>query len=97
METEQGKQLESLLNSHNLLTSKVKNQINHNPFIDEHIGDTLYNVESALRFIQHALTRTESGEVVSLSEAHAQGLFMIQSCIVSAVNFEQQRAILMSR
>ena len=93
---DQQEQIKAQLTQKNLLTSTTFEQPNHNPLIDEHIGDTLYNIESALRFIQQSLLKNEANKILSLSEQQAHGLFMIHGCIASAVAFEHYRAIILS-
>ena len=95
--SDQQEQVKALLTPQNLLIPTTTEQPNHNPLIDEHIGDTLYNIESAIRFIQQSILKTQNGEVLSLSEQQAHGLYMIHGCITSALAFEQHRAMMLSR
>lgn len=75
------------------LKEGIDKQLNHNPLIDDHICDSMENIQSTMVFLMNFLITPERGETRELACDEQEAIHCLLSVSHSALKFENERAL----
>lgn len=80
------------LDDKNHLKRSIENELNHNPLIQGHIGDTLNDVENVLKFIMAFTLEPKINKTRELEQDEQVAIYLLSQSAIGALKFENERA-----